>query len=86
MLHSSPLPETNERNPMKAALLYLILLAGLGGSLYLFFTSRGSGSEDMTLLGLGGAVVSLVLLSLLFLVRKAKAGRARKADLTTRQA
>lgn len=71
---------------MKAALLYLILLAGLGGSLYLFFTSRGSGSEDMTLLGLGGAVVSLVLLSLLFLVRKAKAGRARKADLTTRQA
>lgn len=71
---------------MKAALLYLILLAGLGGSLYLFFTSRGSGSEDMTLLGLAGAVVSLVLLSLLFLVRKAKAGRARKADLTTRQA
>lgn len=60
-----------------AALLYLILLAGLGGSLFLFFTSRQGGGEDMTLIGLGGAVVSFVLLVLLFLVRKAKGGRSK---------
>lgn len=62
-----------------AALLYLILLAGLGGSLFLFFTSREGGGEDMTLLGLGGAVVSFVLLCLLFIVRKLKSGRAKRA-------
>ncbi len=43
-----------------AALLYLILLAGLGGSLFLFFTSRQGGGEDMTLIGLGGAGWTLV--------------------------
>lgn len=59
-----------------AALLYLILLAGLGGSLFLFFTSRESGGEDTTLLGLAGAVVSFVLLCVLFLVRRVKSGRA----------
>jgi hypothetical protein len=63
-----------------AALLYLILLAGLGGSTYLFFTSRESGGEDMTLIGLGGAVLSLVLLCLLFIVRKIKSGNRRRIE------
>jgi hypothetical protein len=71
---------------MKAALLYLILLAGLGGSLYLFFTSRESGGEDMTLIGLGGAALSLVLLCLLFLVRKVKSRGANRAMPETRRA
>lgn len=66
-----------------AALLYLILLAGLGGSLFLFFTSREGGGEDMTLIGLGGAVVSFVLLCLLFIVRKMKSGK-KSADESRR--
>lgn len=54
------------------ALWYLVLLAGLGGSLFLFFTSREGGGEDMTLVGLGGAVVSFLLLCVTFIVRKIK--------------
>jgi hypothetical protein len=65
---------------MKAALLYLILFAGLGGSLYLFFTSREAGGEDMTLIGLGGAVVSLALLLLLFIVRKFSSRRGKRDE------
>lgn len=75
---------TNERNPMKAALLYLILLAGLGASLFFFFTSRESGNEDLTLISLGGAAVSFVLLCLLFIVRKFTSGR-RKHDVEMRK-
>ncbi len=69
---------------MKAALLYLILLAGLGGSLFFFFTSRESGNEDLTLIGLGGAAVSGVLICLLFIVRRMKSGRS-KSDVATQK-
>jgi hypothetical protein len=40
----------------------------------------------MTLIGLGGAVLSPVLLCLLFIVRKIKSGRAKNLDVSTRRA
>lgn len=63
------------------ALWYLILLAGLGGSLFLFFSSRDGGGEDMTLLGLGGAVLSFLLLVVTLIVGKMKSGRAKEVPV-----
>lgn len=67
------------------ALLYLILLAALGGSLFLFVNSRQAGDEDLTLIGLGGAAVSFVLLCLMVIVGKLK-GRGKREDIQVTKA